>query len=208
MGRMAPVHKYNTMRIDDILAIRGLEANDLSLIQSQCEQFFEEAGNTPLYKNLPSTYDDLHKVKVRQRKAKDTLDHQTFNAAFESQHHKLRERAIFAHGISSLVEATEYDEPFFVLPIDGFQYVYSPEIKNSDNNYKQVIEMFYENFGQAEGTKLAVDMIRFSYLHEKLQSGIKNGSEIIVYNIPYYYAARADAFESYDDFLHLVQSIW
>lgn len=193
------------MRIEDILAGHDDIKSGLSLLNSQCEQFFEEAGNTPLFRNLPSDYPDIHKVKVRQKKTKESNEH--FNAAFESRWHKIRERAIFANGIGSLVEGNDNDEPYFVFPIDGFQYIYSPEIQNSDDNYRQVIEMFHDNFGSVEGTNLAVDMIRFSYMHDNLLEGIQNGSEIIIYSIPYYYAARADAFESYDDLLELVQSV-
>lgn len=193
------------MRINELI-IPDDKRSGLTLLNTQCEQFFEEAGHTPLYKNLPSTYTDIHKVKVRQRKNTSDFNH-TFNTAFESQQHKLRQRAIFATGISSLTEGEQHEEPFFIFPIDGFQYIYSPEIRNSDENYRQVIEMFYENFGEKAGTELAVDMIRFSYMHDKLQEGIINGSEIIIYNIPYFYAVRCESFESYDDLLTLVHEI-
>ena len=193
------------MRIDYILSDHHAIQSGLALLSSQCEQFFEESGNIPLFKNLPTTYADIHKVKVRQKKTKEV--NETFNAAFESRQHKLHERAVFACGINSLNEGRGGEEPYFVFPIDGFQYIYSPEIQNSNDNHRQVIEMFHDAFGTEDGTELAVDMIRFSYMHTKLQEGIQHGSEIIIYNIPYYYAARADAFDSYDDLLHLVQSV-
>lgn len=195
-------YKYNTMRLNDLI-ISDNTADGLHCIKEQCEHFFEQAGSSPLFKNLPASYADVQKVKIRKRKQHAKMD-STFNLAFEREHYDIRQRAMFANGVKSLIESTEDTEPFFVFPIDGYQYIYCPDVQNSSDEYKQVFGMMYETFGEKKGNDVAVDMLRFTYKQNKLMEGIDIGAEIIIYDIPYYYAARQSMFNSYDDILDLV----
>lgn len=194
------------MRLNDF-ALSDVALEGFGKINYQCSQFLTQSRDVPLYKNLPRTYDDIRRVKIRKRKHNDSNFDEAFNQAFENEAFDLRQRAMFANGISSLLDEGEHVEPFFVFPIDGFQYIYCPEVRNSSNSYKQTIGMMYEQFGDEQGSEVAQDLLRFTYKKDKLREGIVSGAEIIVFSIPFYYIVRCDICESYDDLLHVLRTI-
>lgn len=168
----------------------------LTKLVNQCSQFIEEADELALLKSLPEQYDDVHKVKVRKRKTQ-TFD-TTFNEAFDF-HYELRERSVFANGRHSFVSEGVDIDTFYVFPIDGYKFMYCNEVKNSTVEYQQVFDSIVDGFGPSKGNEVISEMLKFSYIHENLHEGISNGSEIIFYNIPYYYAVRANM--EYDSLL-------
>lgn len=181
------------MRVHDLL---NNSTNDLIRLVKQCSQFIEEAGDHFLLKNLPDQYTDVHKVKVRKRKTQ-TFDN-TFNEAF-NYHYKLRQRSIFANGQQSFVKEGSKNDTFYIFPIDGYKFMYCNEVQNSTVEYQQVFSSIVDGFGPDKGNEVISEMLKFTYIHDKLDEGISNGSEIIFYNIPYYYAVRADM--EYDSLL-------
>jgi len=160
---------------------------ELTSLVQQCSQFLEEAGDNPILKNLPQHYRDFHKVKVRMRKSKGV--DATFNEAFD--HYALRQRAVLANGIISFIAEHSLD-PFYVFPIDGYKFMYCNEVQDSSAEYEEVFESIVAGFGEDKGNEVISEMLKFTYTHDNLAEGIETGSEIIVYNIPYYYAVRAD----------------
>lgn len=192
------------MRINEVLVITETH-NELDILAERCHQFFDESCGHPLLKNLPRSYSDLHKVKVRKRRAEDTEFAETFNEAFERQHPGLRQRAIFANGRPSFQRSSDPSvEPFYVFPVDGYKFIYSREVQNSGQEYKHIFETLFEQFGEEKGNAVATDLLRFTYTSERLDEGIETGCEIIVYGIPYFYGVRASTVDSYDQLLSTV----
>ncbi len=73
------------MRINDLY--ENIESTkEVQLLKTNCAQFFTESSGLPLFKNLSTSYNDFHKVKVRKRKGESGDFTETFNEAFEQQH--------------------------------------------------------------------------------------------------------------------------
>ena len=98
-------------------------------------------------------------------------------------------------------------EPFYIFPINGFKFLYSKEVENSSQEYKQVFDVMYENFGSEKGNEIIIDLLKFTYSSDKLHEGISNGSEIIIFNIPFYYAIRANTIISYSALVEKIKNI-
>ena len=189
------------MRIHDLL---NKSVDDFNTILHECSQFIEETEGQFVAKNLPKSYGDVHKVKVRKRKTQ-AFD-QTFNEAFD--YHELRQRSIIGNGGASFVaEHNTATDPFFIFPTDGYKYIYCREVANSTDAYKPVFDQIFEGFGTDRGTNVITDMLKITYTHEHLVEGIAGGAEIIFYNIPYYYAVRADIVQEYSDLMTTITQI-
>lgn len=184
------------MRVQELLGQETeFDTKELGTIKSACEQFLKESALLPLYKLLPRTYNDFHRVKVRQQKRNDNIT-EAFNNAFGTQFSNIRQRAIFASPMIS--EATEEHEPFYVFPINGYRFLYSKEVYNSSANYQQVIETLFQQFEDSNKTlEVVTDILKYTYVRENLAEGISADAEIIFYGIPYFYALRVSAVPPY-----------
>jgi len=187
------------MRVKEL--IHTYENSNLDLIKNQCYQFLEESAGLPVFKTLPHTYEDFQKVKARKRKRSNTFS-STFNGAFKDEMNDLRERAIFANG--TIEHVKESLEPFYVFPINGYRFLYSKEVKDSTESYREVFESIFDNLGATSGQAVFTDLLRFTYLSENLPLGIESGAEIILYKVPYYYAVRESSVDSYEELLTMV----
>lgn len=187
------------MLVNDIIE-QSQQQEELRLIKARCQQFLHESQQNPLLKNLPITYGDFHKVKVRHKRIEQQFD-ETFNDAFTDKHKALRQRAVFTHGIISFEPPIAEDlEPFYIFPIDGYRFLYSKEVENSSNDYKQVFDTLLEQLGE-QGMEMINDLLRVTYTENNLVEGIESGSEIILFNIPYYYAIRVSTSRNYQHLL-------
>lgn len=199
------------MRVDDLVQSADFYS-ELRLIAERCTQYVQESQGLPLLKNLSDEYGDFHKVKVRKRKQRKKDPSETFsvafNEAFDEEIANLRERAVFANGDISF-EPAERDglEPFYVFPIDGYRFMYSREVENSSSDYKTVFDAIFEEFGADHGNEVITELLKFSYTTDKLYEGIQLGSEIILYNLPYFYAIRAATVDNYNDILKEVEDL-
>lgn len=188
------------MKVDDLIR-ETMEMEELAIIRERCSQFLEESKGLALFKNLPSEYANFQKVKVRKKKDCNTHD-KTFNEVFADETQHIRQRALFANGIASFQESTEEDlEPFYIFPVDGYTYMYSMEVENSTNDYKQVFDLLLEEFGEEKGKEVISELLRFSYKTDDLGEGIEKGCEIILYNIPYYYCIKISSLDNEADVL-------
>ncbi len=190
------------MHVKDL--IYNYNIGNLELIKKQCGLFIDESNGLPIMKNLPQTYKDFQKVKVRKRKHTNIFSN-TFNGAFKDELNDLRERAIFVNGLSTFEENKEDEvEPFYIFPINGFKFLYSKEVKNSTKNYKQVFESIFCQMGEESGKEVLTDLLRFTYVSENFSAGIATGAEIILYGIPFYYALRQSHVDNYDKLLTML----
>lgn len=173
----------------------GFGAREINTLKARCTQFLRESASLPLYRLLPKTYNDFHRVKVRQKNTDDKVT-EAFNRAFGTQFHNLRQRAIFASG--SQPEATDDTEPFYVFPVNGYKFLYSKEVLNSSHDYKDVIDSLFEQLeDDSKVIEIVTDVLKYTYAREHLAEGIVSDSEIILYGIPYYYGVRVSAVPPY-----------
>ena len=188
------------MLINDVL--HSTDYSGFEPIGESCHQFFEEAGGFPMVKLLPRTYQDFQKVKIRKRKNVSIFAN-SFNEAFEHEMHQLRERSLFANGEifleHELVDRTL--EPFYVFPIDGYDFIYNKEVSNSTENYSVVFKEIFNQLGESSADKVFAELMKFSYTSDNLQEGLSSGAEIIVYGIPYYYTIRHSVINDYNNLL-------
>lgn len=188
------------MLVQELLGdTEGFGTREISTLKSKCTQYLHESAGLPLYKLLPNAYNDFHRVKVRQKRADDQVS-EAFNRAFGAQFHNLRQRAIFTTGTEPVV--TEDTEPFYVFPINGYKYLYSKEVTNSNNDYQQVIDSLFEQFeDNNKAIEIVTDVLKYTYVRDNLVEGIVSDSEVIFYGIPYYYAVRVAAVPPYGKLL-------
>ena len=195
------------MNIIDLLNPSSYVREEYKQINQVCSIFVEESKGLPLLKNLSTKYFDIQKVKVRKKNSSNTFVN-TFNEAFEEELDNLHQRAVFANGLDSFEPAdpiSEGLEPFYIFPINGYRFMYSSEVENSNQDYKKVFDSMFEQFGDERGKDVVTDLLKFTYCHENLYEGIEKGSEIIIYNIPYFYAIRATS-DNYTELLTTITS--
>lgn len=160
---------------------------DLSKIKTECQQFIRESGGAPVFKTL-NRNTDFVKVKARLRKS-DASFSETFNRAFKHVAN-LRQRAIFAHGL------VESDDSYYLFPIDGYQFVYNPQISDSSQ-----LTTIQESLNDPD---IFTELLRHNYTNSNLTEGIESGAELLFHNIQYCYAVRTGSIDSYDELLSIV----
>lgn len=171
------------------------------VLSERCSDFILESSGNCLLKNLPKTYSNIHKIKARKRNINGEFA-STLNEAFETYFNDIAQRAIFSNGQSSFQISENPDlEPFYIFPIDGYKYMYSPEVMNSSADYKDVLDVMFEQFGTDKGKNIVTEVIKFAYEHKNLSEGIIKGSEIIIYDIPYYYGVKCSSISNYQDLI-------
>ena len=189
------------MLVNDILNPRSTD-NEFRVVVEYCSDFINESEGMPLFKSLPASYNDVHRVKVRFHKKKNEFT-ETFNQAFTDEIMNLRQRAIFASGSPSTIQVEESMEMFYIFPKNGYKFLYNKEVANSNEDYRQAFDTILEQLGgnNQEAIQIIADLLKYTYTSQNLVEGIENGSEIILYNIPFYYAVRSSSFPEYDDLL-------
>jgi len=153
-------------------------------ISLNCQQFLEESGGLPLIKWCPRTYTDVQRVKVRKRKQCSEFD-TAFNEVFTPTYPSIRQRSIIVndeHGSDS--------DQFYVFPSDGYKLIYSPTITNSAQQYGSTFADIKKSLTESTGTEIFQDVLKYGYTSGTMHEAILDSSEIIVYNIPYFYVAR------------------
>lgn len=187
------------MLVTDLL-YNNTTATEWDIINRECSQFVAESCGIPIYKVLPSNYQNLHKVKARFKKKDDVISN-VFNSAFVGEAHKLSQRAIFAY---PTIPTTELDlDLFYIFPTNGYRFLYSKEVTNSTSDYKSVIDTVFETFNNTtKATEIVADLLKYTYSTQSLYEGLKNSAEIIFYGIPHYYAVRVNNNLRYDQIIN------
>jgi hypothetical protein len=155
-------------------------------IKNECSEFLDDCKGNYIVKNLPMGYQGFAKVKVRVKKTK-TKFAENFNKAFESKKHSLHNRSVLGYSDISLLENNVETEPFYIFPINGYKFIYNPEIENS------IID--YDNLGLS-GNFIS-ELLEMSYRTGNLTEAISSKCEIIFYGVPYYYALRRSLITEY-----------
>ena len=180
------------MLVADILGGSPIDET-IYAIKSECSQFLRESKGLPVYRALPKVYNTFHKVKVRHHKRSDSVS-EAFNSAFSGEAANLVPRGVFAQSV--IMEATHDTDPFYVFPINGYRYFYSKGVQNSNLNFRDVMETLQDNISGA--FDITRDLIKYTYTNKNLAEGIQSDSEVIFFNIPYFYAVRVADFGNYN----------
>ena len=188
------------MLIEDLLGNhRTDQAHAFRSIRTSCSQFIDESAGLPLFRQLPISYADVHRVKVRAKKRSSVVG-EAFNKAFEQNYTNISQRAVFATPSKQYSDPTH--EPFYIFPINGFRFIYSKEVSESTSGYQQVMNTIVEQLKDEQAaSKLVSDLLKFSYTSVNLYEGINSNCEIILYGIPYYYAVRCSAYPEYQQII-------
>lgn len=171
----------------------------LPTIKQECGLFLIESTGKPLVKSLPRNSDGYRRVKVRKKRMKDDFI-DTFNETFFTEYTDIRNRAVFVNGNQR--EDSEH-ELFYIFPVDGYSFMYNPEVSDSSESYKKAFHTLIESTGEEEGSQIFKDMLQYSYQYNDLPSAIDRGCEIIIYDISHYFAIRKTLIDNYTNWFTL-----
>ena len=158
----------------------------------------------PLVKPLPIDGPDTRKVKVRKKKNISEVA-TIFNEVF-SDPSDLYQRCILTHGRKIMEEwpPDAKHDMFFIFPVNGFKFMYSPSVRYMEYDYGERLETLQEATSDGEGHKLLLDVMQFEYVQDQnLLHAIQSGDEIIVYGISHFYAIRESSVENYSTLFSL-----
>jgi hypothetical protein len=166
----------------------------------ECSSFLKNSGGVPLTKCLPAKGSDMRKVKVRKKKSTSYFE-TLFNNVF-IEHHDIRQRCILSNGISGADRGDGYGDSaldlFYIFPIDGYQFMYSPNVYSSSLQYKETLGKFIENMNEEQAIRAFLsEVLRYDYVFSNLNEGLQLGCEVIVYGVSHYYAIRKSSINNY-----------
>ena len=196
------------MHINDILTYTKGPTSKKTIrpfgaVAEECSAYLRESAGRPLYRSFVThsspLIDNLYKVKVRHKKTIEPTLTELYSDAFVP---KLRERAVFTYGAPRKLELNE--QQYYVFPKNGYRYLYSKEVTDSNDDYKQVLDALIETVEYDRAYEIIADMLKFTYSNTNLLEGIQENAEILFYNIPYFYAIPTRPFSTYTDVLQLI----
>lgn len=180
--------------------------NKLTKIANECSEFIEQCNGLPALKTLRCNGEFVRRVKVRKKNnSKDEFIH-NFNNAFDGMYNNLHGRSIFCNGTH--LEPTANEELFYVLPINGFKYLFNPNV-DYHREYQDIYNKMSNMMTHEECEKIFVDIIHYSYKESNvpLYEALLSEKEIIIYNVPYYYAVKVEKFPNYSTFMHEIKEL-
>ena len=181
------------MKINDLFYEKSDDDNLINQIKFNCSEFITESDGQPLFRDLPKSYNDIQKVKVRHLNKENAFIN-SFNSVFHNEYRDMYHRSIFAKGDFSDIQnnITENSDIFYIFPKNNYQYMYNHNIKDLGKEFKK-------SFDIQKANEVIKDLLKYTYQSDNLYEGLKSGSEIIIYGIPYYYAVRCSFLENYND---------
>lgn len=167
-------------------------------ILKECKQFLEESEDKPLVRPLPMSGEGFRKIKVRKKNRYVHPFEQYFDKAFNEKYKEIRLRSMIVQTDSAARSCPEGSELFFVFPIDGYKILYNQYI-NDYATYADTLQKLLSESTTVEG--LISQVFQFTYESNDLSKAIDSGAELLIYDIPYYYAIRASLVENYSEFV-------
>lgn len=179
--------------------------NLYDVIREECSIFLNESKNIPLIKSLNIGDKNVRKVKVRIKKKNVNNDIvESFNNAFSTTYNNIYGRAIFCNGKHKQLKKNDMDEEVYVFPINGFKFLYNPNVEYH-MEYEKTLKTLEENMSELDPDRLLTEMIEYSYASgANLDTALLSDKEIIIYNIPYFYAVKKNKFSTYSELLSIV----
>lgn len=180
--------------------------NILKKIQTECDEFLASSKELPLIKSLKKTEKNFRRVKVRTKNISDDFV-TSVNEAFEGEYRNLYGRSIFCNGPHRNITDNE-EEEVYVFPINGFRHFYNPTVTFLLSQYKKTYDTLNSSLNETSADSIFVDMLKYSYEETDVpfSDALFSEKEIIIYNIPYYYAVKVEKFPTYLGLLELLKS--
>ena len=160
-----------------------------NIIRAECGEYLRLSEGLPLFKTLPSSYGAFKRVKVRFQKAKDPTS-AVFEAAFGHNKPGFRERVVITYPTPQ--EVLETHDLYYIFPVDGFRYMFSPMVRDSNVDIGGVVNTLIERLDFTEGSSLAADLLQYSYQNTNLVEGLRSEAEILLFDLPNFLAVRVD----------------
>ena len=172
-------------------------------IKTECSEFINDSRGIPMYKMLPSHREPFIKVKARHKKPKDLPLADAFNNAFSNIYPNIFYRSIFCNTKEDNINGLE---KYYVFPINGYKFLYCNSVKNTTEAYKSamlgVLDIMVEN----EAISLLSTVLADDYINHDLHKALEKEYEVIVYNIPYFYAIKCSFFKEKDDYNLIIRN--
>lgn len=169
-----------------------------SSILKECSEFLDRSGGRPLYRLLPTEGEGFRKVKIRKKNRHEHSFERYFDMAFGHRYKDLRLRSMIAQ--SREPESNNPSlEAFYVFPTNGFRILYNQQIDDY-NSYIKTLEGILHNTGSME--QLLKNLFEYAYVEGDIVDAMKSGSDILIYDIPYYYAVRKSLIHDYHNFIN------
>lgn len=170
----------------------------LKTLEDDCQQFLNDLPNKPLVKSLPKLGDSFRKVKARKRKIHSTLD-RLMHTSFQTIQKRIISTAITAYNTEIFENISKDHEEFFIFPIDNYKILCC----NSITNYKKQFDLCLNNLLKISDIKFAansiLELLQTNYDEINSFKELKDRNvEMLIYNIPYFYAVRCSSVENYE----------
>lgn len=193
------------MRFDDISTNSYLFDQQYTLMRHMCSDFI---SNTvyPLYKTLRVTNSVVSRIKVRQHRRRNTVT-DMFNEALSKRYYcpNIHQRSVFVSGSFPRCGDTD-KEPFYVFPINGFKYLYNELVEDVGEHFNNTFhDLFNALHSEHRARNIIKELMLHTYKSDNLNEGISNGSEVVIYNIPYYFAIKVSVFPRYNELIDLLK---
>lgn len=143
----------------------------LNDIMTHCSQAI--TSGIPMYKQLPSSLESISRIKLRHRKSTDPF-HTDLNNAFDID--RLYQRSLICTSTTSGDTIADHSW-YAIYPVDDFKYRYNPVV--SDINTLRDID-----------PKLLPLVVDVSFSSQILHSICDTPVELLIFDIPAYYAIR------------------
>lgn len=182
------------MLLNEVLH-RSCSSSQMQAVLTECSTFLR-TNSGPLFKMLPSAYGDVRRVKVRKRKPKSASD-LILDEAFSTTFAGLSQRSVYVH-TRSPTTAPPGQELYYVVPIDGYQAVFHPEVISLKEHLNVTANVILSNFKDEDrAAEILVELAQNTISANGLCEATMLGVDALVYNIPYYYAVRCAAYPDY-----------
>lgn len=166
----------------------------IKTVTEECSEFLHESHKHPMLKNLSRSLDDFCKVKVRKQKKTTEID-KIFNNTFD--YYLLKQRCVISYTENTLPKPTQDQEPFFIFPINGYRVLHSKIVAENERPYGEVLDSLQKEIGMNSSKEILSDVMKFNYSDDNLHKALRKDCEIIIYNIPFYYAIRKSSINNY-----------
>ena len=171
----------------------------LRSISLDCQEFLEESNDIPLIKWCSPEWPDVHRIKVRKKKHSDKFTEQ-FNSAFSDIYPSLLNRSI----IINKSKPDTINEKFYIFPVDGFKFIHCSKIINSREQLSPTLNEIMEGMGSDLAPEIIQEMLQVTYQESNLNEAIMDDGEIIIYNIPVFYAVKSNM--NYKNLLEILKN--
>ncbi len=165
-------------------------------IIDKCSHFIT-SPTVPLYKALPSVGDGFRKIKIRKKEKHDLNYEKFLDESFEHERKDLRLRSVLAH-TSEPTSFKDNEEIFYIFPPNGYKVLFSENIAD----HKQYVKELTNTLKETPTVNLLLkSLFQSAYRVGTVQEAAKNRSDVVIYNIQYYYAIRKSIITDYSDFI-------